>query len=314
MKRTTHFIFYTLVLSTFLFFILTLNSCKEEVKGNGNDSKNTEDDIFELATVAGNVANDDITEASGIVASKNAAGFYWVHNDGGAGPENRLFLMDASGKDAGTVWLKDIENIDWEDLTIGAGPEEDKNYLYVGQIGDNRAQFNLRNIYRIEEPTIINGSIAQDTVKDIDVITYKYPDGPRDAETLMIDPLTKDLYIISKREPQINIYVARYPQSTSDTITLEKVGTLGFTQATAGDISADGTEILIKNYTNVFYWQRAEGQSIEEALEAEPTEITYQIEPQGEAITFAADGSGFFTLSEEAQGIEAILYYYPRVK
>ncbi len=294
--------------------ILSLNSCKEEVNGQDNENGITDERIFELATIAGTVANNDITEASGIVSSKAAPGLIWVHNDGGAGAENRLFLMDASGKDQGTIWLKDVENIDWEDLTIGPGPDDGKNYLYVGQIGDNRAQFDLRNIYRIEEPTLDNGSLSTDTISGIATITYRYPDGPRDAETLMVDPLTKDVYVISKREPKVSIYVARYPQSLSDTITLEKVGSLEFTQATGGDISADGSEILIKNYTNVYYWKREEGQSVEDALSETPREITYQIEPQGEAIAFAADGSGFFTLSEEAQGIEAVLYFYPRIE
>ena len=31
-------------------------------------------------------------------------------------------------------------------------------------------------------------------------IHFKYPDGPRDAETLMIDPVEKLIYIVSKRD------------------------------------------------------------------------------------------------------------------
>jgi hypothetical protein len=41
---------------------------------------------------------------------------------------------------------------------------------------------------------------------------FQYPDGSRDAETLLLDPLTKDIYVISKREfEDIRVYRAPYP-------------------------------------------------------------------------------------------------------
>jgi len=314
MKRLSKIIFYT-ISSCFLVFALGFSACKEESNGENPENPDEPMDIFGTVTVSGPVQNDLISEASGIVNSQSNDSYIWVHNDGGAEPENRLFLMDKNGQDKGMVWLKDLDNIDWEDIALGPGPEQGKTYLYIGQIGDNRAQFDTRNIFRIEEPTIAGGTLTTDTITNIETITYRYPDGPRDAETLIVDPLTKDIYIISKREsPVINIYVMKYPQSVTDTIVLEKTGTLPFTQATGGDISKDGTEILIKNYTNVFYWKREPNESITEALSKDPTNITYQIEPQGEAIAFASDNSGFFTLSEEASDIETILYFYPRIE
>jgi hypothetical protein len=65
----------------------------------------------------------------------------------------------------------------------------------------------------------------------------------------------------------------------------------------------------------VFYWQRADGRTLLfDLLQTEPEVLTYQPEPQGEAIGFAADGSGYFTLSEAQSGIEPRLYFYPREK
>jgi hypothetical protein len=77
------------------------------------------------------------------------------------------------------------------------------------------------------------------------------------------------------------------------------------TYAVAGDISASGREILIKNYAEAFYWCRGDSQTVAEALAAAPTPVPYTMEPQGEAIAWGADGRGYYTTSEEPSGIEA---------
>jgi hypothetical protein len=51
-----------------------------------------------------------------------------------------------------------------------------------------------------------------------------------------------------------------------------------------------------------------------EALKPPPYIVEYKEEPQGEAITFARDGSGFYTLSEKVKGEKTYLYFYPRKK
>ncbi|UZR94785.1 hypothetical protein [Chondrinema litorale] len=314
MNKLSKIIFYNFWLIIALFSTLAF-SCKDDIS-NGDDEDNgtPKETIFKTGASAGALSSGEITEASGLVNSRSHSDFFWINNDGGAGAENRIFLVDKTGTLKATYWLEGVSNIDWEDITLGPGPEEGTNYLYVGQIGDNQAQYDKRNVFRFVEPSPDESQFPlTDTISNIETITYVYPDGSRDAETLMIDPVTKDLYIVSKREsPEINIYVASYPQSTSETITLDKVGTLPFTQATAGDISKDGSEILIKNYTTIYYWKRTSGESVADALAKTATEIPYLIEPQGEAIAFTTDGTGFYTVSEEANNIEAVLYFYER--
>jgi len=39
-------------------------------------------------------------------------------------------------------------------------------------------------------------------------------------------------------------------------------------------------------------------------------EVPYEEEPQGEALTWTKDGSGFYTLSEKSKGKESFLYFY----
>ncbi|NJM26814.1 MAG: hypothetical protein HC859_16435 [Bacteroidia bacterium] len=101
----------------------------------------------------------------------------------------------------------------------GPGPGE-KTYIYVGEIGDNAAKFDYKYIYRLEEPKLDLSSPVEVDVTTIDSIKFQLPDGKRDTEAIMVDPLTKDLYVFSKREKEeIHVYVLPFPQSTTTLVT-----------------------------------------------------------------------------------------------
>jgi hypothetical protein len=261
---------------------------------------------FYPAESRGEIENNQINEASGLAAGINNPNMLWTHND--SGDKARIFLLDEYGHFKAEFKLKGVDNRDWEDIYTGPGPEAEKNYIYLAEMGDNNAVHELKYIYRFEEPKLSDESRE---ISNIEVITFIYPDGRRDAESLFVDPQTKDIYVLSKREQNIGIYKAAYPQSTSRTNTLEKLGEMPFFNTVAADITPDGQEILTKTYDGIYYWKR-DGQSIADLLMTEPTFVPYVIEPQGESIAWKKDGSGFFTLSEEPREIEAVLYFYRR--
>lgn len=262
-------------------------------------------ELFITAEAKGTIENREINEASGLAASINQPNMLWTHNDSGDSP--RLFLINHNGVSAAQFVLKGAENRDWEDIATGPGPEDETSYIYVGDIGDNRARHEVKTIYRIKEPQLSSAT----EITDFDVIEFVYPDGKRDAESLLIDPLSKDIYILSKREDHIGVYVAKYPQSTTEVITLKKLASIPYNQTVAADISADGQEILLKTYNNIYYWQR-NNRSISQTLSSPPLSIRYKREPQGEAIAWQRDGLGFYTLSEKRAGIEPVLYFYAK--
>ncbi|MCP5063491.1 MAG: T9SS type A sorting domain-containing protein [Ignavibacteriae bacterium] len=291
----------------------------------------TQDDppTFGSKAILGVVVNAKIDEASGLVASANNRGVLWTHND--KGNKNRIFALDTNGNNLGEFYLDGIENRDWEDIAIGPGPVDGLTYLYIGDIGDNDKQYSSKFIYRIEEPTVnVGQSFVDSIITDVSTITLVYPDENRDAETLMIDPLTKDLFILSKRNTNIRLYKAMYPQSTSEIINMELEVKLNFPKdpeenepfnyVTAGEISSDGTEIIVKTYEDIYYWSRNENESIAQAMSKVPVGLPYDKEPQGEAICWKPyDDKGYYTLSEEKITVDsieyvfpAILYYYPR--
>ena len=254
----------------------------------------------------------DISEASGIATSKKNINVLWVHND--SGDSARIFAINNNGKHLGVYTIDNAGNRDWEDITTGPGPEADKNYIYIAEIGDNNSQYDLKYIYRIAEPDVDpNQNPVHQSLGNADIIKFRYPDGPRDAEAIFIDPLTKDIYIISKRENNVRVYLAAYPQSLTDTLNLEFITTLPLTQIVAGDISHDGREILLKNYDYVYYWYREINQTTGEALANNQFYILpYTKEPQGEAICWSYNSDGYYTVSEEPLNIPAHLYFYPR--
>jgi len=261
----------------------------------------------------GLIESKEINEASGIDASRKNKNVLWIHNDSGDSP--RIFAINSEGKHLGFYKIKGITNRDWEDIAVGPGPEENTDYIYIADIGDNLAQYNTKYIYRIPEPVVSsNQNPVNTTIKDVDVIKYKYPDGQRDAETILIDPLTKDIFIISKRENKVRVYLAAYPQQLNTIITLRYVATLPLTSIVGGDISNDGSEILLKNYDSVYYWERNLMQKISETLTKNKYyTLPYKREVQGEAICWSFDSKGYYTLSEKVKKVKPHLYFYSRI-
>ena len=269
---------------------------------------------FNLIPVTNDLFRTDLVEISGLAASRINPGILYIHND--SGNPNKVYLTDGGGADKGTLTITPVSNRDWEDIAVGPGPAIGKSYVYVADIGDNDAKYKSVFVYRFPEPDLA-GKIAPfvKNIDTVDVIQLKYPDGPRNAETLMVDPLTKDIYIASKEGSLSKIYVAPYPQSTSSVTELTPVVKLFFNKATGGDISADGSEILLRSKETIWYWKLPQGTSISTGLFTKPQHAPYaNNEPQGEGIGFAADGSGFFTDTEvrDFPGKSATISFYKR--
>jgi hypothetical protein len=266
---------------------------------------------FLAAQSRGKLDNAEVNEASGLVASRSNPNALWTHND--SGDKARIFLIDDKAKYLATFTITGAENRDWEDISMCN--DNGISYLYVGDIGDNSATNDIKTIYRFPEPDVSTINLpTENIINQVQVIRFRYPDGKRDAECLMIDPQTKDILIISKREDNVNVYVAPYPQSFEEVITLTKVANLPFGQVVAGDISPDGKEILLKSYTKVFYWKKEANESIVDVLKKPFQNLPYSKdnEVQGESIAWKLDSSGYFTLSENPLNIPTDLFFYQR--
>lgn len=285
--------------------VLLLISCGDD------DSSNFPDSLFDANRQIGSVESPQLTEISGIVSSRSTEGVLWAHNDKGDGA--RIYMLHESGRHLGIFYLEGIAARDWEDIAIGPGPQPDKNYIYIADIGDNDEISKVLYIYRFLEPSVENLDFpTEQTITDIDVIEVVYDDKPRDAETLLIDPLTKDLLIVTKSKKASEVFNLPYPQSLTRRNRLVRLAQLPFDTAVGGDVSADGLEILIKNYENIYYWKKRANQGYAQVFSQDPVILPYHEEPQGEAIGWKADGTGYYTISEEANNRPSPVYFFSR--
>lgn len=308
-------------ISILCFSSLWLNACDISLVPVATDSA-----TFLASIDLGDVENPGLSEASGLAASRVNLGYFWSHND--SGNPNVLYYFDDKGKGLRTFELTGTQNRDWEDMAI-VGESDGSATVYVADFGDNNALYADYTIYWFKEPVVNSGTSSK--ISSVNFLKFKLPDGARDMECLLIDQKTKDIFIVSKRENNKRLY--KIPASSvtpSASVQAEFVQELTFSipviadprvasvnYITGGAVSADNSEILIKNYFEMNYWKRSSGESIPSALKRPPIKVTYAginsdgtgQEVQGEAVSFAADGSGYYTLGE---GDAARLYFYKK--
>ena len=173
----------------------------------------------------GRIKIKPLQEVSGIAASRRHEDVLWMHNDGEA---KHVFAVKTSGKVAAQVKIPEaVEDV--EDMAIGPGPEEGVDYLYLGDIGDNDGDRREVRVVRFAEPSL-DHERGQPKVRDAEVIRLQYPDGPHDAEALLVDPMTGDLIIVTKedrRRARLRCRVRRGLSDQVSHVTLEELGGAG---------------------------------------------------------------------------------------
>lgn len=308
----------------------SLNQSSSLDQSLSTDSVRTEEAHYVLGKPLGRLVSREIREASGLVASAAAPGFFWTHND--SGDAARIFLLDSLAQHRGTYHLSGATALDWEEM--GHMRVDDRDYLIVGDIGDNRADRLFVTIYIFPEPalpedllvassgadlpTSSTGEVFTDSIplELIRTVHLRYEDGARDAEAFFFDESDDLLYVITKREAQVGIYSTTLPsledmatKNRRDTLTLQHRAELPLTWVTAADISRKGNEILIKNLLQVHHWARVPGETVIQVLSRPSVRLPYRLEPQGEAISFHPEGKGYYTLSERPLGLPVSLNY-----
>ncbi len=253
----------------------------------------------------GKLPTRGLDEVSGLVASRVQPNLLWVHNDSGDGA--RIYAIETSGELRMQVDLRGADAVDYEDIAWGPGPIEGQNYLYVADIGDNLARRQWVQIYRLPEPDVASRSERKITVP-VERIDLAYEGGPRDAEALIIDPQSGDLYIVSKgaffARKDAPMPVFRVPRGELERrkVTAKLVATVALGPVTAADVLPDGSGVAVRNYKRLRFWPRASGQPLFAALSGDFCEWPLaDARKQGEAFGFRADGRGYFTISEGSQ-------------
>lgn len=269
----------------------------------------------------GVLANIEIDEASGMVASQRNPRHYWVIND--SKDLNRMFLVNQNGQGKAEFTLLGLNNRDWEAMGRWQN-RTGQTYIYVADIGDNMAMNSSYLVHRFLEPSLQLTDPLRRVIKSTQSIEFQLPDGSRDMECMLIDQISGDLYFISKREDHKRLY--RLPSEAFTNTGVQKaqyICELNFSLPTSevsllkqlyyitdGNVASSNEEIIVRNYLEIYYWKKKKHESIADALRRKPRVVPSILEPQGEALAFDGLNQGYATISEvPSLSSPAHLYY-----
>jgi hypothetical protein len=239
--------------------------------------------LASATTVLGGFTPSDpaIGEASGMVVSQAHADTVWIVND--SGDSARMFAVNTvDGHTEGVVTLTGARNVDWEALAISAGRTPAR--LYVGDIGDNDAQRSSVQVYVLPEPQQVSGATA---VSDWAEYELTYPDGAHDAETLLVQPGTDRLFVVTKGLLGGAVYQAPARLSADGPNQLTRIGAAPLL-VTDGAFRSDGS-VVLRNYLSGFL--RAD-------VTARTRPFALPKQRQGETLAVIGDGREAYVGSE----------------
>lgn len=264
----------------------------------------------------GKIHHPELDEASGITPASEHDQTFWLHNDSGG--RARLFLTRADGTHYGIVELEGIEPTDWEDMSRGPCPENmDASCLFIGDFGDNNSVRNASTIHYLREPDVSPCETHAVPADKVHSVSYKYVDGARDAETLLVHPATGDLYIVEKTSGKVaGVYrFERKDLASSKQVQLDRVATIEMESAlapgrmaTGGAIAPDGSEMAIRSYTQIFTFCLPDEKPFRSIFDQTPVTDYSPGVVQGETLTYGADGQ---TLWLSSEGEHAPIYSIP---
>lgn len=142
-------------ISLLSFSVKAQNGCTDPMARNFNKkaTKNDGSCVYApitISPVTAHLLSDTIQETSGLIWWNN---YLWTHNDNS---DNNLYAIDtANGRIALKKKIQNVENFDWEEIS------QDKNYIYVGDFGNNGSG-NRKNLHilRVEKEALLKSNVV----------------------------------------------------------------------------------------------------------------------------------------------------------
>ncbi len=205
-----------------------------------------------------------IVESSGLVVRD---GLFVTTND--SGDRGRIFVVDRTGATVGTTsWAEAPRDVE---ALAPAGDHE----VWVADIGDNGGSRASIEVLRVPFG-------RGDRTVEPAAYTLVYPDGARDAETLLAQPRTGQLFVVSKNLFGGTVYAAPRQLSTDRPNRLRAVAdSLSF--ATDGSFFPDGRHYVLRDYGAAAVYTFPGHEKV--------ASFGLPSQRQGEGIAVAGDGS-----------------------
>ena len=223
-----------------------------------------------------------VVESSGLVVRD---GLFVTVND--SGDSGRVFTVDPSGATVGvTSWPGDP--VDDESMAPAGDGE-----VWVGDTGDNSR---TRSTIVVRRVPFGRGDRAVTPA----AYPLVYPDGPHDAETLLADPRSGRLLVVSKNIFGGTMYAAPAHLVAGRPNRLRAVAD-GLGYATDGSFFPDGRRLVLRDYTSATVWTWPGLRRVGTWL--------LPAQRQGEGIAVADDGS--VHVSTEGQFSSVLTVHLP---
>jgi hypothetical protein len=260
-----------------------------------------------------------LQELSGLVALDD--GTFVVINDGGQAWEAQpIFFLDQQCQVVDQIPFH--ETRDPEDLAY----DRASGVLWVGDTGDNTAAGTGGGLPR---ETVALWRVDLNGDRTPVIHRFAYPDGPHDAEALILDgdgtPIiviktvgAAGLYrpaapMVPNNPPEQAVPLERIGEFTPpDTGAEHSFGRIARLVITGGANAPDGSRVVLRTYTDAFEFDVTDGDVVGAITSGTPRITPLRGEPQGEAITYSPDGQYFLTVSETAQetGVDPVILRY----
>ena len=243
-----------------------------------------------------------ISEASGLAVSPQHAGVLWTHDDSGNAP--LLFALARDGRTAGTLRLRGTADVDWEALA-SFRDAEGRALLAVGDLGDNRGDRRQVEVDVVLEPARVDAAVTSEATPLLRLL-LTYPDGPADAEALLVDTSRRRMFVVTKGLFGGAVYVVpstgwngRTPRRpTVRSARLVRVGDVPVGLVTDGTV-APGGSVLLRSYTAVAAFAPFPVEPGDAGL-APLASAGLPLQRQGEGLALTPDGRAVLLSSEGA--------------
>ncbi|MEU4578326.1 hypothetical protein [Nonomuraea sp. NPDC023979] len=222
-----------------------------------------------------------ITESSGLALSPTRDDVYYTHNDSAAQPE--FYAVGPDGRTRATFRLRGAEARDWEAMAATRDPQTGRGVLWFADIGDNLdGAWPDVSIYKVAEPaTLADATLPATRYR------FRYEGGGRNAEGIMVNPVTGRLYVVSK-EFSGSVYEAPKKLRTGRVNILRKVAAAPI-MATDAAYAPDGSSYVIRTYFSATVYKPS-GEVL--------TRVSMPDLEQAESIAYTRDGKALLTGSE----------------
>ncbi|MES2642369.1 MAG: hypothetical protein V4850_22995 [Myxococcota bacterium] len=223
-------------------------------------------------------------QSSGVAASRSHPGRFFTHDDAGGDATLHVFERTASGAAyVGEQAVRGAVNTDWEDIATGPCPATiDAEWcLWIADIGDNDKLRTSLDIWVIPDTMDAGAATAH--------CPLVYEEGKvYDAEAIFVSPEGTLRIVTKEGDGEAKIYRIDEPTCAGGApqVLWREAEIFPGEEITGATMNAAGTAVVLRSLSSAWLWT-----GCDLVWADAPTRVDLGVQPQGEAVTFALDGT-----------------------